>query len=351
MTTVRRVTHRLRVSAQGVLTVSVLVATLLGACTIAPEGRASPLAESARWAQITGAGPLARWGHVAAFDPGRNRVLVWGGTDTRVTFDDLWAFSLDSNTWRELSAPGGPPGRTTAAAVVDAARDRMIVVGGSGAGNEVWSLDLARLTWVRLPSGPSARFDLAATANDTKAWFFGGFSAQDRALDDLWQLDLATDTWRQLPAPTGRPAPTTNVGFGLVDDHLIVSGGHDESEVTPGTWSYDLAAGAWTRLTEANTPFAKAHYASATDAECGFVWLMGGDNNDFKDSGELLGLEPEPTATFFPLASAGPSKRRHATVTFDPAGRRLVLFGGWQGLPEILGDTWVATAPPCSSPG
>ena len=286
-------------------------------------------------------------------------MIVWGGTNASfggdqpgVTHRDLWAFSLDSRTWQQLSAPGGPPGRTTATAVADPTRDRMIVVGGSAgtASNEVWSLGLGSLSWIRLPSGPPARFDAASTTNGQKAWVFGGFSSSGRALNDLWELDLATNTWRELRSSAARPAPRTNLGFAVIGNRLVVTGGHDEDETNPDTWSYDLATGGWSRLSEANTPAARAHYAFAHDTQCRLVWLYGGDNNDFNDSPELLALQPGSPAAFFSVASGPqPDARRHAAIVFDPGSRRIVLFGGWQGLDRVSGETWVASVPGCSN--
>jgi hypothetical protein len=331
-----------------------VIGALVGACTIPPTDVPSPLDGIASWSQVTGSGPPVRWGHVAVFDRARRRMIVWGGTNLSSTHTDLWSLSLDTKTWQSLNAPGGPPGRVTAAAVADGARDRMIIVGGSGSGsvsNEVWALDLGTLAWQQLASGPPARFDAAATTDGAKAWLFGGYSATNHALDDLWELDLASGTWQQLPTPTGRPSPRTNVGFGVIGRQLFLTGGHDEDGLNPDSWTYDLDDQRWTKLDEANPPFARAHYAFATDPTCGLVWLLGGDRNDYvSDSFELLAAIAEPEAAFFPIGPMGPEPRRHAAIVFDPDGRRVVLFGGWQGLPKVLGDTWIAAAPPCASP-
>jgi hypothetical protein len=264
------------------------------------------------------------------------------------------SFSLDTETWQQIHTTGGPDGRAVPGAIVDIARDRMVMVGGARGfkpTRQVWALDLATREWSRLPSGPSARFDLTATTEGEKAWFFGGFDVDNRALNDLWELDLATDTWRRMPAPEAQPAPRTNAGFGLIDDRLILTGGHPERGINPNTWAYNLTRERWRKLREANKPLARAHMAYATDPTCELIWLFGGDRNDYKDSPELLALEPAPSVAFFPVAKRQPPPRRHAAIAFDPATRTLVLFGGWQGpvgQDTTLGDTWTATASPCA---
>jgi hypothetical protein len=331
--------------------VSGLVAVLvfLAACTAKPPGN-SPFNGQVSWTQVTSPGPPPRWGHVAVLDTARNRVLVWGGIDNTGVRSDLWALSLSTNTWQQLSAPGGPGGRFTAGAVADPTRNRMILVGGSNfsATNEVWSLDLARLTWSPLPQGPAARYDVGSSTNGTKAWFYGGYSATNAALDDLWELDLATDTWTMRDGGSPRPSPRTNTAFGAIGTSLLLSGGHDEDSTNPDTWRFSLMSGQWTKLTEANEPLARAHYASAPDPACAAVWMFGGDRMNNVDTSELLALVgPSSTAAFWPTTIGPPKMRRHSAVVIEPISRRLVMFGGWQGDTTLLGDTWIAQLPSC----
>jgi hypothetical protein len=56
---------------------------------------------------------------------------------------------------------------------------------------------------------------------------------------------------------------------------------------------------------------------------------------------------PTPTAaptlpsTAYPQGVAGqPEARNHAALAFDPASRRLILFGGFAGQEDVLSDTW-----------
>src|SRR5437588_11451476 len=41
-----------------------------------------------------------------------------------------------------------------------------------------------------------------------------------------------------------------------------------------------------------------------------------------------------------PTAAAQPGAREHAAMAFDPAGARVLLFGGFAGQEDVLGDTW-----------
>ena len=55
-----------------------------------------------------GPGPAPRRASQLVVDEARNRVLVFGGTNGSY-FDDLWSLSLDSSTWSRIDAPGPRP--------------------------------------------------------------------------------------------------------------------------------------------------------------------------------------------------------------------------------------------------
>jgi hypothetical protein len=87
-------------------------------------------------------------------------MVVFGGDDDRI-LTDVWALSLaGSPAWSALTPGGSPPGaRLLHTAIYDPVRDRMLVFGGSdGTGflNDVWALSLAgSLAWSALaPAGP-----------------------------------------------------------------------------------------------------------------------------------------------------------------------------------------------------
>jgi len=110
-----------------------------------------PLSPGAQWTQVVaGAGPSARQGHVAVYDSGRDRMVVFGGYDGSFR-NDAWALNLGavSPGWSALSPVGGPllP-RDWSAGVYDAGFDRLVLFGGNAippAGSAVpvgdaWSL-------------------------------------------------------------------------------------------------------------------------------------------------------------------------------------------------------------------
>jgi hypothetical protein len=310
------------------------------------------------WRRVDGPGPPARALHVAAFDPLRGEALVLGGVGADATvLDDLWAFSLPDERWREVTVEGDRPApRWAAAALPDPTRDRMLLLFGNAAPatDEVWALDLERRRWRRLPAtGPAPRYD-AAVAGDgaDRVWIYGGFAGPqyrpDTALGDLWELDLTADAWRALPAGGDAPPPTTNAALAHHDGFLYLVGGHDAAGVTPGFWRYDLARGEWLELTATARPAAWTHRARATDAACADLLLLGGDDADAVAVPDLeaLRMDTAPGPVLARLADAPAAvARHHAAAVLDPVTRRLVLFGGWRGRLDLLGDTWIFPLP------
>jgi hypothetical protein len=315
---------------------------------------------SGRWREVQGAGPPARWGHVAVYDADGDRVLLFGGRgQDDAELGDLWELSLRTETWRQLHPSGPSPApRFTAAAIADPPRRRLVLMGGytgHAASDEVWAFAWTTQQWARLPSGPPARFDHAMAAGQEKAWVYGGFRDFEtwHEFGDLWELDLRTDTWRQLPAGPTPPPPRTNLtmGFDAPGHRLYIFGGHDRHPPPlTDAWSYALAASRWAPLSPAGPlPDAVTHQAYAFDPVCRALWMMGGDRNDKKNVASTWALTVDPLRFVRLTAAREPPPRQHAAMVLDGAGR-LIVFGGMGG-ERLLADTWILERAPRCPPG
>ena len=301
------------------------------------------------WSALSTDGVPARWGHVAVYDAARDRMLVFGGEGSDGQRSDLWALDLASRSWSPVdAAPGPAPSpRTDLAGILDAPRDRLVLIGGrvgmATSIAEVWALDLASRQWSPLAAGPSARHDVSAATDGQRAWVFGGAGVLFQSLDDLWELDLATDTWRLLPDGGARPSARTSGAFVHDRGALYLYGGHDVSQVQRDGWRYDLAAGRWARLTPTGGSVAGAHFGVALDAACDTLLLSAGDNLDNYDTALTDGLVLGASPRFARLpTSVLPPPRDHATLVLDPSRRQLILYGGGS-LGDGLGlrsDAW-----------
>lgn len=93
------------------------------------------------WEDLTTTGPAARAGAAAIYDPLRDRVLIYGGGGL-TAFEDLWQLASLGSTpvWSQLFPTGSGPGpRAFISAAYDPGRDRMLVFSIG----EVWELALS----------------------------------------------------------------------------------------------------------------------------------------------------------------------------------------------------------------
>ena len=87
--------------------------------------------------------PTARWSHVAAWDSGSKKMLVFGGQSSNGLLSDLWEFDYDQEAWSELSPSGtSPSAREGHAAVWDQPATSMFIFGGTDGSSNLDSLFL-----------------------------------------------------------------------------------------------------------------------------------------------------------------------------------------------------------------
>lgn len=163
---------------------------------------------SGQWTQLVESdGPGARYGHVAAIDTDRNRMIVFGGlvrdpiTGTANETNDLWAFDLATNDWSPLETGGPKPARRQFAAGSVLPGSGSLILFGGRSGNDffddTWLLDFRSLQWRRLATvgaTPQRRFrhTLVADAVGERLWMAFGEGGQGLHFEDVWEMDIRT---------------------------------------------------------------------------------------------------------------------------------------------------------------
>jgi hypothetical protein len=246
------------------------------------------------WGQLPAIHPAPFNYGCAVYDPRRDRIWATGATGGAAS--DVWSVSLANPVaWDRVSTTGyrsSPLVLSTA--FYDAARDRMIIMGGYGLADtgwlsEVWALDLETLAWAQLradsdePSGsgllPGSIYDpvrnrmVATTGTDyynTGSWF-------------LWNADLwgpTTTAWNWEWPVCGYPDDFTaycpvlrDLPLCLYDpwvDRIIVFGGYIGSLFPPVSLD-DTWALTWGTPTAAQVSLVEA---SATPSTAHIVWQV-----------------------------------------------------------------------------
>lgn len=174
-----------------------------------------------------------------------------------------------------------------------------------------------------------------------------GYNPQLKPLDDVWRFDIATGAWTKV-TPTGdAPAFGGSRRVARIPGQKVayLFGGYDDtganlSDLYRVTW--DGAGVAFTLLTQSAPPSKRALHAFAYDSKNDrFVMFGGAGNKPLGDTWtmKLDGDTPIWTEITTPTA---PSPRYGFFYGVDEASNRLVLFSGAQGFQPLkpANDTW-----------
>jgi len=335
-----------------------------GFSSIAPTYRndvwALSLVGTPMWTELipTGTPPSARAEHSTIYDPVRDRVVLFGGTDGTYR-NDVWELSLEASpAWTELTPTGTPPSaRSEHTAIYDPVQDRMVVYGEwddlTAVIIDVRTLSLAGSpAWTEIPQSgilPNGRWGHTAVydAVETRMVIFGGYSNLG---NDVWAFSLgASQAWTELPplgtAPAGRTFHPAI--YDPIRDRMVVTGGypmygHD-------AWALSLGGSpAWTRITPTGTPpSGRKNHSGIYDPIRDRMVIFGGYENYPDDIGLFLyrndvwalSFGPNPTWTELTPTGTPPSERDVVTAIYDPVRDRMVIFGGHDGS-YVYNDVW-----------
>jgi outer membrane protein assembly factor BamB len=294
--------------------------------------------------------PVGRYSAASYFDPGLQKMVVFGGMATAsTTLGDLWAW--DGNLWNQLSA-SGPAARGKAAYAYDGNRHRFVMYGGTTNGTDflgdTWEFDGQAWTQLSPAHSPSARSRSAAAWDPIsgRVLMFGGTDSTGTH-NDLWAWD-GTD-WSAV-TPTGSTLAVNEPAMAydparqaiLVFGGTIASGGAyiGGQALTGTTWTSLPTAGLPTGLRGSGMRF-------TWDPERKSLVLFGTVSNSFNP--DLLGAWDylSPSSGFRLIANGSNTARPFSTAAFIPARHTTALFGGSSSslgtttLNEFTGSGWL----------
>ena len=309
------------------------------------------------WAElVTAVRPSSRYAHTAIYDPLLDRMIAFSGG---IGQNQTWELAFSAPQWTQLAPTGTlPTGRVDHTAIYDPARHRMIMFGGFDGSyrNDVWELSLSGTpAWSQLaPSGtpPSARFDHTAifdAVNDRMIVFGGLWSSG--VLNDVWELSFSGGPkWTQL-APLGTPPIARQAHCAVWDSvrsRMIVFGGVGLA-YRNDVWALSLSGELrWTQILPDGTLPPGRHAATAIYDPAGDRMIVfGGDYHQGSSTislNDTWALFLSGTPAWKQLAPSGtlPRARWNHSAICDPARGRMVVFAG-EDLPAILNDTWTLT--------
>ena len=314
------------------------------------------------WVQRSiGTAPDARALAGMAFDPGRQRVVLFGGLVGQVHggtyLGDTWEY--DGTTWTS-KATSGPSARMSASLAFDTERSKIVLFGGAGTDGaplgDVWDWDGAAWTQRALGAAPVARSGASGGWIPQRglAVIFGGVRGDgERAyLQDTWiwkngewttpSTARMDDTATQA---SGEQTPPPRAGHAFaVGAGALLFGGEGDGGLLADTWMWSDTTYAWTSMPSLNGPSARSGHAMAAFpqnglAPAGFVLFGGTGANKTLLGDTRVWTQAAAWGGGYVIYGTTPSPRSMLAMATDPVRRKVVLFGG-HGTTNALQDTW-----------
>lgn len=363
------------------------------------------------WSTPTQSGsvPSARYGFTICADPVNDRILFFGGTNGAFDTDDLFQLTVSTHHWDQLAASGPvPEPRQQHFTGVDSENQLLWVWGGTAGDGTMHALSLSTLEWRDVtdtgsmgPPGGIRPIGVCVPANPNwapKLLLLDGYTTSE--VYEFFYPDLDTAYWQNLMAPPPlngascvvdrargkvyvhggiRPflGPSNSgwqysltgqigwqatwlwsVTFNLtppVSNHtavwddrrsrMLIFGGLDGTMANTNALSCmqdTLGFGwSWPTITATGTPPSPRHgMASIYDPAGDRMLIFGGATNSLLTTNDLFQLTLDPTPHWTQLSLPGaPPTRVNATAIFDEPRRRMIVFGG-QGSSGLLNDVW-----------
>ncbi|MEZ5963893.1 MAG: kelch repeat-containing protein [Planctomycetota bacterium] len=299
--------------------------------------------------------PPFRQHFATAYDETRQRLVMWGGTDsTGFALVDVWEF--DGTIWTVAAAPN-PVGRDEAAMAYDGVRGKVVMFGGRAANGgqalaDMWEWDGAVWTQI-VPAGlPPARNGHSMTWDPVRrrvVLFGGSTSTPGTTFGDTWEWNGSA--WAQVTTAAAPPARTEHAAtYHSGRNRVVVACGETATGLLKDTWEYDGLA--WVEVTPQAAPDGLANHASAFDSARNDVVVFGGRDNGLALRNDTWRWHLDAWSRANPANS--PSARFDHSMAFDRAAGLVVLFGGFTTAAQ--NDTWLwdgitwGQATPTSSP-
>ena len=293
--------------------------------------------DGTRWLRLFPAtSPVGRHSHAMTFDVARGKIILFGGyrTSTGAHLNDTWEWN--GTTWTQRNTSPAPKARRNHGLAYDSVRQRVVLFGGYDEASvrqaDVWEWD--GTAWEQKLATPEAR-TYTCTAFDSsrnKLVLFGGNNSQN----DTWEWDGTA--WEQKfpnTAPSARQA--TSMAYDAVRNRIVLFGGYINSSgaAASDTWTWDGTT--WTQLSPTTIPPGRKDHALTYDPVRQVVVMSGGHrvNND------MIGDIWEWNGTNWTKKIDFPTARSLYGMSFDSARGVSVLFGGIRAIDGVrLNDTW-----------
>lgn len=308
---------------------------------------------------MDGEGPWGRWGTlVARLDDSRSVII--GGTDAgdgATVFADAWLVTTgETGLSATLVDATGPGPRYCGCAAYDPSRDRVIVYGGRDLDvpafdPETWELDLAAGTWTPVPTATQHATTLGcmmAWAPDAEAMFLFGGASFTGASADLHRYDPSAGAWVAVDASGPVPRYDGALFPSAEGDALYLFGGSYGAmgaAFYADLWRFDPSTGAWQEIVLPDGPVGRRTPWIVQDPAHAGLYVGFGYDGTMSPLGDLFYLDLDARAwTEVTIPFEGPGPRGFALAMPGGSGALAALVGGY-GTRRPVADAWRLVRP------
>jgi hypothetical protein len=272
------------------------------------------------------------------YDSTRDVCVYFGGMTWNRQASNVVA-EWDGKNWTVRKFPLVPDPRYSFGMAYDDERDRVVVFGGTngfGVFNDTWEYDGNQ--WRKVSdTGPPGRHSLAMAydPNTQKVMLHGGIHWANYQLFDLadtWTWD--GNDWTRVDVAGTAPYRNLHaMGFDPARNRMVLYGayiGHQGARSSMDTWEFD--GNQWHAIELDRRLLPRDRAALVTDSKAGSLTLIGG--NDGLAFSEVWRLGESDWI----MEDPAPTARFGASMVYEPTSEKLILFGG--GRYQYLADTW-----------
>ena len=318
------------------------------------------------WTNIVPAtSPPAVAGPAVVYDSAVKGTILFGGyistAGKLAAHNGAWEYDSKAASWADLKPVGtAPPAVARAPMVFDATLGKVLLRTESGPSASrvigTWAYDPKAKTWTDLkPTGTSPpallEVSMAYDSSKRRTLLFGGTG--ETMFAQVYAYDAKANAWTELKA--SGTAPSARRGWSMAYDQagkkVILFGGWNEGEgFLSDTWAFDPASNTWANLKPVAAPPARYLASMAYDEALKRVVLYGGmtkhiqsllgaQSYDFGQLGDTWTFDLGKKTWTSVESTVSPPARGMAGLVYDASTQKLVLFGGL-GTDGLTKDTW-----------
>lgn len=173
---------------------------------------------------------------------------------------------------------------------------------------------------------------------------YGGFDGTAGS-PDVWAFDFETGEWTDMQPD---PEPPGRFGQGWVYDPsrdvCLMFFGVSGDDYYNDTWEYDYNTNTWTQLFPESSPTPRCKGGCSYDMESDLFIFYGGFGNDSVNMDETWTFDYDENTWTNRTKETAPEPRMRCPMIYDESSDHTILFGGWLGGTDVLGDTWAYDA-------